>query len=119
MKRTCRFYKEISGNWYIDLPEWEGDKSALQMVYGADTLLDIMSENGNNVNVMFSDEPFEGSHVMMWFAEGVMGDPSFGGGSYRMHQYGGVEYALDLWLCDVTKFVFGSMPDLIHFNLAD
>lgn len=33
-----KFYKE-EGKWYIDIP-WDGDKSELEMVMGADVLLD-------------------------------------------------------------------------------
>jgi hypothetical protein len=28
----------------------------------------------------------------------------------------GIEFNLDIWLCDVTKFVFGEFPKIIHFN---
>ena len=34
------FVKEKSGRWYIDLPEWEGAHANLEMVAGADLLLD-------------------------------------------------------------------------------
>lgn len=29
-----RFYKEETHRWYVDLPEWEGPKAALEMVDG-------------------------------------------------------------------------------------
>jgi hypothetical protein len=116
MKRTLRFYKNEFDRWYADIPEWEGSIDDLQMVLGADNLLDIMAQGDNELKVHFSTESFEGSHVMSWFADGVAGDPSHGGGMYRLHQYMGISYDLDLWLCDVTKFVFGHMPHLIYFN---
>jgi hypothetical protein len=115
MKRTLRFYKDSADRWYADIPEWTGSIDDLQMVMGADNLLDIMSEGDGEVKVHFSTDPFEGSNVMTWCKDGVLGDPSHGGGTYRLHQYKGIVYDLDLWLCDVTKFVFGNMPSLIFF----
>jgi len=35
--RTFRFYKDTDG-WFVDLPEWTGEKWELEMVSGADTL---------------------------------------------------------------------------------
>lgn len=116
MNRTLKFNKESSGNWYANIPEWTGSKDDLQMVLGADTLLDIIAQDENDVVVYFSTEPFEGSNVMSLFTYGIIGNLGFGGGTYRMHQYMGIEYKLDLWLCDVTNFVFGYMPDMIFFK---
>lgn len=121
-----KFNKEESGNWFIDLPEWTGSKAELQMVLGADTMLDILAKGENTVTLEVSTEHFEGAKVLAWFGEGVAGDPSFGGGMYRTHltlqlaDEKPVEKDLDMWLCDVTKFVFGGyMPDLIFFRVAE
>jgi hypothetical protein len=32
-----------------------------------------------------------------------------------MLEYMGVDYELTMWLCDVTKFVFGEFPKNIYF----
>jgi len=37
------FYKETTGEWYIDLPDYPGPKEDLQMVLGADKMLDPIS----------------------------------------------------------------------------
>ena len=42
--RNYKFYKEETGRWYVDLPEWEGEKAELEMVLGADTFLEILSQ---------------------------------------------------------------------------
>ena len=44
--RTFRFNKEEDNRWFVDLPEWEGEKDELEMVLGADMLLDIISKDG-------------------------------------------------------------------------
>jgi hypothetical protein len=49
--QTYRFIKEGT-EWYIDLPEYienGGSKGDLQMVEGADTMLDIISAGGDEV----------------------------------------------------------------------
>jgi hypothetical protein len=38
------------------------------------------------------------------------------GSWYRLNNYIGIEYELDMWLCDVTKFVFGYFPEIIYFK---
>ena len=59
-----RFYKE-NEIWYIDLPEFLeqglGSKANLMMVDGSDALLDILSKNGTEVSVEFSQLPFDGA----------------------------------------------------------
>lgn len=121
MSMTLKFNREESGNWFIDLPEWTGSKAELQMVLGADTMLDILAKGEKTVSLEVSTEHFEGAKVLAWFGEGVAGDPSFGGGMYRVHfTEEGEEKDLDMWLCDVTKFVFGGyMPDLIFFKVVE
>jgi hypothetical protein len=32
MRRMFKFYKESTGRWYVDLPEWEGEKAEIEMV---------------------------------------------------------------------------------------
>lgn len=52
-----RFYKEDTGAWYIDLPEYieggYGSKANLLMVAGADKFLERLANGKNEVNVLF------------------------------------------------------------------
>lgn len=102
--------------WFIDLPEWLGDRSALQMVLGADTLLDIMSQGHKEILVHFSTEGFPGANVMSWYLNGIPGDLEVGGAMYFLEQYQEIDFNINLWLCDVTKFVFGEFPKHIYFS---
>lgn len=102
------FNKE-NNNWYIDLPNWTGTKSELQMVGGADTLLDQLSNNGTTVNVTLSiDKEFK-SPDFQTLKRIVKTPPN------------GCIYHLGfapVWLCNVTKFVFdGIFPRQIHFKV--
>ena len=103
-----RFNKE-DGRWYIDLPHWEGPKGALEMVGGADTLLDHLSNNGDTVLLRLSTEDTcpEGYQTLKRI---VKTPPN--GCLYHL----GIK---PVWLCDVTKFVFaGIFPKRIHFNVV-
>ncbi len=41
---------------YVNFPNWTGTKAKLQMVGGADTLLDHLSNNGTTVNVTLATD---------------------------------------------------------------
>lgn len=108
MIRTFRFNKEEDNKWYVVLPEWEGSKEDLEMVLGADMLLDIISDGGDYAIVKFGDEPFEGCKTLThrlapleatlgWYDNDAWHGPS------------------TIWLCYVTQFVFGDYPDKIYY----
>lgn len=108
-----KFYKESDNRWYADLPEWEGPKSALEMVSGADTMLDILSQGEGHTTLDMSVQPIDEYEMLIFLHE----TPELGEGAYyHMESYMGLEFNLDVWLCDVTKFVFGEFPKIIYFN---
>ena len=101
------FNKE-QGQWYIDLPEWTGTKGELQMVGGADKLLDHLSNNETTITVSLSIEklPKEGYQTL----KRVIQTPP-NGCIYHL----GIK---PIWLCNVTKFIFeGIFPWQIHFRV--
>lgn len=103
MERTdFRFYRE-GLLWYIDLPEWEGPKENLQMILGADMLLDVLSNENPDVTVRFTNYKFDGCHSLV----------HLGGGYYENDAWHGPSI---VWLCDVTEFIFGEYPDIIYYR---
>ena len=115
--RKFKFYKESNNNWYIDLPEWKGSKAELEMVAGADTMLEYMAEGESEVYVYISDEEFEGADVLR--LKGLADD--IGNGAYYfMQKYMGIYLDLDVWLCDVTLTVFNNVfPKYIFIAKAN
>lgn len=109
MVKNFKFYKE-DNRWYINLPEWEGSKAELEMVMGADTMLSYMSEDQDNIMIHFDTKPYKGSDVLQ--LKDILPEGAF----YTLERYRGIELNLDMWLCDVTKFVFGDFPENIYFN---
>ena len=105
--REFRFYKESNGCWYVDLPEWKGAKWNLQMVDGADTLLDdLKSPHRNDVTLHVSLQHFNNANVLVKYQD----DPDGDGADYK--------YGIDskLWLCGVTSWYYGTMPDKIYYR---
>jgi hypothetical protein len=109
--KSYKFNKEFTGRWYIDLPEWPGAHADLEMVSGADTMLEILGAGENEVRLVISTNYFENSSELTLKKL----TPEIGGGIYLMKQHRGIEYNLEMWLCEVTRFVFdGEMPEKIY-----
>jgi hypothetical protein len=110
MIRKIKFYKTKSSRWYADLPEWEGSKDDLEMVLGADTMLDTLAQGDDLIFLQIGDEKFPGGMQAILVEPGTI---EMGGAWYLVPSIGQIDYDLKIWLCDVTKFVFGSFPETI------
>src|SRR6056300_1374685 len=98
-----RFYKE-DFMWYADVKGWPGPKNMLLMVDGADTFLDYLSNNGEEVTLDISLAPKKDYQVLNYSHPHPAED-----GAYYIANMKGREHKL--WLCGVTEFVFGFMPE--------
>ena len=54
------FTKESNGRWYVDFPNWPLSHDNLEMVAGADDLLDLLNNGTNHVALRVSTKPLEG-----------------------------------------------------------
>jgi len=113
ISKSFRFYKEFDNRWYVDLPDYEGEKSELEMVLGADTMLDFLCEGNNEVSLFISDREFDNCNKLEF--KGLATDLN-NGAYYMLNNYNGISTDFNIWLCDVTKFVFGYFPETIFFN---
>ena len=113
------FYKS-NDQWFIDLPEYlaqGGDQSDLQMVAGADVMLDNIACGKRVVRLQTDTEPFPGfGHFILTRTRNPQLTQSVSSGAfYYATNY--VNYAI--WLCDVTKWVFdGEFPDILYCKPA-
>lgn len=113
MKRRLKFIKETDG-WFVDLPEWKGSREDLQMVCGSDTFLEILCEGNWDVWISLDTTKTE-----EWDCLEMIEVEDFGSGQwYNLKSYRGIEFDLDMWLCDVTKFIFGKFPEKIYFSYS-
>ena len=108
-----RFYRDpTSDNWYIDLPSYHGPIADLQMVMGADSMLFMLAMGEDEVDVAFSDEPFDGADTLTLDRYGF----DEGGAYYICNSVMGIRYDFPVWLCSVTLHVFGYFPTTIYFR---
>ena len=104
--RKLKFEKE-GNDWFVVLPEWTGPKADLQMVCGADTLLDIFANGYDNVRLFVDTTNFDDSKCLSLIeTDGESGTYSYKDGDIEM----------TVWLCPVTKTVFGAIPQTIYFR---
>jgi hypothetical protein len=126
MKFTKRFYKE-NEIWYIDLPEFLeaglGTKANLMMVAGADLMLDILSNNGDDIVITFADEPSDNvEHTLTKQRLGLdkqllalIGHAPVDYGAYYSWKENNNQ---SVWLCPVTEYVFqGGYPKNIYVSV--
>ena len=108
MEFTKRFYKTDEGRWYIDLPEWlDNDMpiEALEMIDGADLLLDKLSKYGNEVLINFSDiYKKESLHLKK-----IYEDKNGATYSVKMEDF-------VVWLCPVTLYLFENYPENLYIK---
>lgn len=107
--RTFRFYKQHDGKWFVDMPEWKQDKQHLQMVEGADDFLESIRPSGSNqvyLQVSLSSQSFEDSIRII-----KMDDDPFGDGAD--YWYSTPTGPKTMWLCNVTDWYYGYMPEEI------
>lgn len=113
ISKTLEFKKNEKGNWYVLLPEWKGDPEDLQMVEGADEWLELLAKGAECVRLLLADEKFDNAEMLtlLHVREQNLG----GGGDYYLESYQGQKTGLKLWLCEVTRFVFDTLPQRIYF----
>lgn len=115
---NLRFYKDSNNEWYADVPGWTGTYAQLQMVSGADTLLDLMANGRNEVLITFSETDFENAECLepdhLAIRNLILDSDS--GANYILNSYDGIDMDLKVWLCNVTEFVFGYFPERIFFS---
>lgn len=101
-----KFTKE-KDRWFIDLPTWKGAKDELEMVMGADTMLDILAQGDDIVHAYISMKAFDAPIILTFEKE------EHEGATYTLvSEY----HTFPVWLCHVTKFVFGCFPKKIYIK---
>ena len=58
MVKLIRFSRDNDLNaWFAEIPEWKGDRAELEMVMGADALLEVLAQGGDYITIRMGDEP--------------------------------------------------------------
>ncbi len=109
--RVFRFYQDKNNLWFVDLPEWKGGKWHLEMVNGADDFLDeICDSHKKEVYLQVSIEPMDNQDIILE----KMWNTGIDGAEYGVLECPDDITIPQLWLCGVTEWVYGYMPDKIY-----
>lgn len=105
------FERFENGRWYVVFPEYEGDQADLEMVEGADRMLDALTEDGlySTWNVEL-EEPSSGEYFTL---------------EMEAHDEDGAFYSVincpqfegTVWLCNVVHEFFGDHPERIYCSV--
>jgi hypothetical protein len=107
-------FERIDQRWYLKDERWKGDKEALQMVAGADYLLEAIKHKANSVKLRvltentITQEDLDGS-LLYTHAKALDNR-----GTYIVPLVG-----WKFWLCSVTEWVFGYMPTDLYFRVVE
>ena len=113
MKEINLNFVKLANRWYAQIPDFPESIDELQMVDGADTLCELLDndEDGIVKTTLSLSEPKDKNYYKLEFIQST-GDI---GADY--HVSGNIE--MDIWLCNVTKYVFSgtSFPLFIYLCL--
>ena len=109
-------FVKLAGRWFAQLPDYDGDPWDLEMVEGADVLCDILDKGENGLVEVFVTTNRDKCTVppyILDFVNSTKGaDGEQNGANYRLR-----DYKLDVWLCNVTKYVFGEFPATFYIRV--
>lgn len=109
---TFKFFKE-NGGWHVKLtPKKTKEKTGcIDMVEGADSMLNLMSGGQDEVTLVLNTEPFENAEELELLHPCK---PFLEGGYYLMRKHDGKEINYKMWISDVTQLAFGDVPEKIY-----
>lgn len=112
------FTKESNGRWYVDFPNWPLSHDNLEMVAGADDLLNLLNKGTNHVSLeVYTKKPKEFSLELKKVHSALTK-----GAFYTLEtplegwEKPDALRRKQLWLCPVTLTVLGHYPQNIYFN---
>lgn len=108
-----RFIK-LAGYWFVHIPDYDGEPEDLVMVEGADVMCDFLdTSNQGMIHVEIKSEEQDTSiyHKL----EFIKSDTE--GADYNVT--GPIVKNMNIWLCNVTKYVFGQFPATLYVRTLD
>lgn len=121
METKLRFFKQ-DNKWYADVPKHTLDKN--EMVMGADTVLDLIADNKDEVIFTLSDENDKHSMLTMTIKEHDSEGAYYTLSGFLYNKFldlfdlesSSVSFDItnEIWVCNVTHDVFGTHPNNIY-----
>ena len=122
----CRLtFIKIAGRWYVHLPDYDGNIDDLEMVSGADSLCyELDTDNDGVVNVVVSEDNdyvegnFNWDYVLDFIMSTVGDDGEVSGAHYNVYDDKNFMQTKQIWLCNVTKYIFKKFPATIYIKMT-
>lgn len=104
------FERFADGRWYVVFPEYDGPQDDLEMVEGADKMLDALTTDNLYVtlNVSLDDPGLD-------FTLELKSHDDFGA---YYNVYNCPVFEGTVWLCNVAHEFFGEHPEEIHCSIV-
>lgn len=112
MTHKINFYKEESGKWYLNFPEWRGEKEELETTPEMVFLLESLTQGGDSVYFQAGDEKFSGASSLILIKAEYGANPK---GLYLLPSYGGKDLNFKVLLGKGIKELFGKFPETLWF----
>ena len=117
MEKKLNFVK-LAGKWFVHLPDYPGHYSDLEMVLGTDVMCDMIDTyNIGHITVIVDTEPSENQFTTTEYTLDFINSTKGSDGEQDGALYKLKELDWDVWLCNVTKYVFGEFPATIYIRL--
>lgn len=117
MERKLVFVK-LAGRWFVHLPDYPGSPEDLEMVCDADSFCQQLDKHNTGfVTVYVGTEPkvsqFTTQEYVFTFDVYSEWSGEIDGATYHLES----DPDFEIWLCNVTKYVFGEFPKTIYIRL--
>lgn len=111
------FTKDDENKWYVDFPNWPLSQDNLEMVAGADDLLDLLNDGSNHVSLEVSiNEITKGIKLKKVKSALTKGAFYIVETPLKEWENPNSIRRKQLWLCPVTLTVLGRYPKYIYFK---
>lgn len=116
---------KMAGGWYVHLPDYEGNIDELEMVSGADLLCyELDTDNDGIVSIIVSEDndciggDFNWDYVLDFIMSTVGDDGEVSGAHYNVYDDKNFTQTKQIWLCNVTKYIFKKFPATIYIKMT-
>lgn len=117
MEKKLIFVK-LAGSWFVHLPDYPGHYADLEMVLGADVMCDMIDTlDIGYITVTVSDKPIDSKFGTIEYILDFVNSTTDSTGEQDGANYRLREFKLDVWLCNVTKYVFGEFPATFYIRI--
>ncbi len=106
------FTREENDRWFVDFPNWPLSYDNLEMVAGADDLLDILNDGSEHVKLIVSTKEMERC-IVLNKEKSALTKGAFYTIETRLRDWNPKK---KLWLCPVTLTVLGCYPQKLYFK---